>query len=324
MDRIVDKYFDLARRSELTIDLRQIELQLGKIALLPSSSIVKTIITKNYIIMSSIPIFVISSILIVLNYAQPQDVPARHINATHEVKKSATLKSQRSINSGSVSLLNHSPAAEQLMMSPPALQKQPPLNISRGPAIFIPDSTEKDAPKDTSEANLEDSLHKRLIIQSESPDSVASVTGIHKCAHHHVKDSADHHDEEHERHQSECNPETHGSYGFDKFYGFRYNYDLWAKILIDGYYGMVNTDMKVVVQPIYGKIEKTYRYNDELWCLVERDGYYGFIDRNGKEIVEAKYEKVWDFKENDGMWAKVKRDGYYFFLDRDGTELKSK
>lgn len=109
--------------------------------------------------------------------------------------------------------------------------------------------------------------------------------------------------------------------GYDKFYGFYYNDDNWAKVKVDGKYGMIDRQNVFVVQPIYDDMDGCFCYNDDNWCKVKRNRKYGFIDKSGNEVVPAQYKKVWSFCENDDEWAKVKRDGKFFFIDRDGNEV---
>jgi len=102
-----------------------------------------------------------------------------------------------------------------------------------------------------------------------------------------------------------------------------YNYDIynkgWAMVkTTSGTYGFINKDKKIVVEPIYSKIEKA---GDFLLVKNVSDAY-GLLDMNGNEVTPAIYDKIWPFGEQHKDWAMVKsRSGLYGYITKDGKEI---
>lgn len=55
-------------------------------------------------------------------------------------------------------------------------------------------------------------------------------------------------------------------------------------------YGIVGYNDKIIVQPIYSKIEKYGEYKEDLALVKGIAGTYGFIDKSGKEVIPARYD----------------------------------
>lgn len=93
----------------------------------------------------------------------------------------------------------------------------------------------------------------------------------------------------------------------------------WAMVKTNaGTYGFINKDKKIVVQPIYSKIEKFGNF-----ILVKNvSEAYGLLDKTGKEIVPAIYDKIWPFGEQHNDWAMVKNtSGHYGYINKEGKEI---
>lgn len=56
-------------------------------------------------------------------------------------------------------------------------------------------------------------------------------------------------------------------------------------------YGIADLAGKIIVQPIYSKIEKFGEYRKNLALVENVSGGFGFIDKSGKEIIPAHYER---------------------------------
>lgn len=56
-------------------------------------------------------------------------------------------------------------------------------------------------------------------------------------------------------------------------------------------YGIADQKGKIIVQPIYSKIEKFGEYSKNLALVKNVSGGFGFIDESGKEIIPANYER---------------------------------
>lgn len=130
------------------------------------------------------------------------------------------------------------------------------------------------------------------------------------------------------------------------------DYDIRYKVFTvnkDGYYGVVNTDDKVVIPTKYKKIEK---FSEGIAC-VDADAGLGFIDYCGNVIAPCQYKSVgtyfseglvfvkigelWGIINSDGEMvaqpkyekcgiykegaALVKRNGLYGFVDNAGREI---
>ncbi len=78
-----------------------------------------------------------------------------------------------------------------------------------------------------------------------------------------------------------------------------------------GKFGLVKNDGKVIVSPVYDKVE----FPHEGLIQVCRDGKWGYVDRNGKEVIPFQYEACQYF--NDG-YAAVKKGGKWGIIDRQG------
>jgi WG containing repeat len=59
---------------------------------------------------------------------------------------------------------------------------------------------------------------------------------------------------------------------------------------VSGTYGIMGHNDKIIVQPIYSKIEKYGEYNKDLALVKGIAGTYGFIDKSGKEVIPAHYD----------------------------------
>jgi hypothetical protein len=80
----------------------------------------------------------------------------------------------------------------------------------------------------------------------------------------------------------------------------------------DGRYGLVDSDGKVVVDPIYDVIDQQYHG----LRVVRLNGLWGVMNDRGKLIVKCKYNYLSDF-EGDG-YAQVRQDGKYGFINEKG------
>lgn len=93
----------------------------------------------------------------------------------------------------------------------------------------------------------------------------------------------------------------------------------WAMVKTNaGTFGFINKDKKIVVQPIYSKIEK----NGDFILVKNVSDVYGLLDKSGKEVTPAIYEKIWPFGEQHKDWAMVKnRSGQYGYIAKNGKEV---
>jgi len=57
-----------------------------------------------------------------------------------------------------------------------------------------------------------------------------------------------------------------------------------------GTYGISDKSGKIIVQPVYSRINKFGEYADDLALVKNIAGTYGFINRSGTEIIPAHYE----------------------------------
>ena len=57
-----------------------------------------------------------------------------------------------------------------------------------------------------------------------------------------------------------------------------------------GTYGISDKSGKIIVQPVYSRINKFGEYADDLALVKNIAGTYGFINRSGTEIIPANYE----------------------------------
>ncbi|WP_185156467.1 WG repeat-containing protein [Chryseobacterium sp. Tr-659] len=57
-----------------------------------------------------------------------------------------------------------------------------------------------------------------------------------------------------------------------------------------GTYGISDKNGKVVVQPVYSKINTFGEYSDDLALVKNISGAYGFINSSGSEIIPCNYE----------------------------------
>ncbi|MEN4762004.1 WG repeat-containing protein [Chryseobacterium sp. C39-AII1] len=65
----------------------------------------------------------------------------------------------------------------------------------------------------------------------------------------------------------------------------------WRIIKTNGStYGIIGQNEKIIVQPIYSKIEKFGIYHPNLALVKNISKAYGFIDKSGKEVIPAQYE----------------------------------
>ena len=97
----------------------------------------------------------------------------------------------------------------------------------------------------------------------------------------------------------------------------------WALVkTITGTYGFIDTSGKIVVEPIYAKIEK-FKINSGEYALVKSiAGTYGLIDKDGKEIVKTIYANIGEFGEFGKEIALVKSvAGTYGFINKNGKEV---
>lgn len=56
-------------------------------------------------------------------------------------------------------------------------------------------------------------------------------------------------------------------------------------------YGIMDQSGKVIVQPVYSKIDKFGEYNKNLALVKNVAGGYGFINESGREIIPAHHER---------------------------------
>jgi hypothetical protein len=63
------------------------------------------------------------------------------------------------------------------------------------------------------------------------------------------------------------------------------------RVQLNGKYGFVDEQGKVVVEPRYDNA-RDFRLKR---AAIERDGKWGFLDPDGKEVIPPKYDSVGDF-----------------------------
>jgi hypothetical protein len=287
MEADLDKYFALARRSEVSITIGDIEKKIAGITTVVSASLIKTLFTKYPIIMSSISGIVVAGAvtLFMLSYQTGNTPQNQHFVP---VQKDSTQNENQSV--------------------------EPQQTEAETNAVWLEEIEELKNQMNTAGMTKQEIIDRLMEIGIEekrmaSDDFIAADDSIlkKKCVDICTKNRRN----------------TDSASGLDYVSKFRYNYGTWAMVERDGYYGMIDMQMKVVVPVIYDEIAKKFSYNDDTWCLVNRDGYSGFIDMTGKLVVETKYEAVNDFKECFGAWAKVSRDGYSGYIDRFGKIVVS-
>jgi len=89
-----------------------------------------------------------------------------------------------------------------------------------------------------------------------------------------------------------------------------------AEAIIDGNYGFIDKNGKIVIEPKY---YYTYGFCEGLAavCIVNENGYFkwGFIDKTGKVVVPLEYDSVCNFSNG---FAAVWKDGKMGFVDKTG------
>ncbi|MEA3443185.1 MAG: WG repeat-containing protein [Bacteroidota bacterium] len=334
MENIIDKYFEIARTSELPISIEQIEKSLAIIAITPHVSAIQKLLTKNNIIMTSISGIIISASVVLFSIFSNAEKKAEvavgenqpEITIARNYEKISAIKSicAESVQSSRFGVPVLDPIAIRFPVQIKAIRDnhfktKPDLPATGQDAesfsvstIENPD-TIKDASEDKmpiEETNISEGPSKStLTVYSNQPDTIDSKS-----------EQVNQPDVKDEDILNFLDISEKDSRGYDKYYGFCYNDERWAKVKIDGKFGMIDTNSKWVVPPIYDKIE-CFCNNHGIWAKVKNNGKWGFIDNTGKEVVPTQYKKVWDFCENSGNWAKVKRNRRYFFIDKNGNEV---
>ena len=95
--------------------------------------------------------------------------------------------------------------------------------------------------------------------------------------------------------------------GYKRVYDYdEYRKD-WALVkTITGTYGFIDKSGKIVVQPIYDKIEK-FKINSGEFALVKSiSSTYGLINKDGKEVVKTIYAQIGEYGEIEKDLALVK------------------
>lgn len=282
METNIDKYFSLARGSEISITISDIEKKITGLTTVAGNSLIKTLFTKYPIIMSSIAgLIVVSTITLITVFNQTGNTPRNQL-AIPVQEDSTRYENQPLAYQQVKSETKYVPYEEikKLKKRMETAGMTASEIVSQMEAMGIEEKPVK--PDDTIVTKKSDSKRKSLNTCSRNKKDTASVGGL------------------------------------DYISKFRYNHGTWAMVKRDGYSGMIDQQMKVVVPIIYDEIEKNFSYNDATWCRVASNGYYGFIDMSGKLVVDTKYDQVKNFKECFGEWAKVYRDGYYGYIDRSG------
>lgn len=59
---------------------------------------------------------------------------------------------------------------------------------------------------------------------------------------------------------------------------------------VSGTYGIMDKGGKIIVQPIYSKINNFGEYSEDLALVKNISGSYGFINNSGTEIIPPQYE----------------------------------
>jgi len=99
-----------------------------------------------------------------------------------------------------------------------------------------------------------------------------------------------------------------------KYYWYQKVTDKYIKVEQNGYYGIITTDGKEIIPPIYDNV---FGPSENGLSLVEKNGKKGVVDKFGKFTYKLndKYEKIFPFSEG---FAKVMLKGKYGFIDQHG------
>lgn len=89
-----------------------------------------------------------------------------------------------------------------------------------------------------------------------------------------------------------------------------------AAVLVNGKWGFVNTDGKMVIAPQYDEdaLGHTPSFHDGM-CPINMSGKHGYIDKTGKIVIEPQYDQAWGF--SNGL-AKVMVNQKVGFIDKNG------
>jgi hypothetical protein len=90
-----------------------------------------------------------------------------------------------------------------------------------------------------------------------------------------------------------------------------------AKFYSEGYYGYINLEGILVVEPLFSN---AYSFNGG-FAKTELNGFYGFINTQGQTTIPHKYELASDF--NNGL-SLVEKRGKKYYVDTNGFEYFEK
>ena len=85
-----------------------------------------------------------------------------------------------------------------------------------------------------------------------------------------------------------------------------------AKVEVNGKYGFIDKDGKLVVEP---NLDQVYFFSEDGLAQACIDDKWGLIDKDGKFVIEPKFDSIDHF--NDGL-ARARVNGKWGFIDKDG------
>ncbi|HEY8401743.1 MAG TPA: WG repeat-containing protein [Cytophagaceae bacterium] len=91
-------------------------------------------------------------------------------------------------------------------------------------------------------------------------------------------------------------------------------HDGYAKVMMKGKYGFINTEGKVLIAPLYTEAGDFH----EGLCAVKIKERWGVIDKTEKLIAQPYYEQITNYKNGIAM---VKEDGKWNLINKEGREL---
>ena len=90
--------------------------------------------------------------------------------------------------------------------------------------------------------------------------------------------------------------------------------DGMARVKVDGKWGFIDTNGKMVIAPQYERVENFF----EGLAGVKKDDKWGFVDKKGRIVVEPQFDEIWDFSNGLALFRSYDQYGY---IDKNGSVI---